>query len=389
MKKKLLLFFLIGLTLFSCSGSRDKSKRSVAVTLSGAGATFPYPFYSIVFRDYMRKHPGVTINYGAIGSGGGIRSLRDKSVDFGASDAFLSEKEVASMSAEVLHIPTCMGGVVLSFTLNGIDSLRLTGELVADIFMGKITRWNDPRLVAENPDILLPDLEITPVYRSDGSGTTFVFSDYLNKVSPEWKRVMGKGKALKWKAGLAAKGNPGVASIVQLTEGAIGYIGSEYALSLQMPSAYLKNRAGNYVKATLETIAAAAETDLPDDMKLTLTDMPHPDAYPISLMTWILVYQDQAYPGHSKQEAEVLVDLLNYIISPDGQKLAEQVNYAPLPLQAVQKTQRIINRIYFGGERISTVPDPEMAVVNVLSQTEVAKDSMKMSRFEKSIVNER
>ncbi len=377
MMKKTLWFLLISLAFFSCSGSRDKSKRSVGVTLSGAGATFPYPFYSIVFRDYMRKHPGVTINYGAIGSGGGIRSLRDKSVNFAASDAFLNEKETASMGAEVVHIPTCMGGVVLSYTLSGVDSLRLTGELIADIFMGKITRWNDPRVAAENPNIRFPDLEITPVYRSDGSGTTFVFSEYLNKVSPEWNKEMGAGKALKWKAGLAAKGNPGVASIVQLTEGAIGYVGSEYALTLQMPSAIIKNKAGNYVKATLKTISAAAETDLPDDMKVTLTDMPHPNAYPISMMTWLLVYRDQGYSGHSRQEAEVLVDLLNYIIGPDGQQLAEQVNYVPLPLQAIQKTQRIIDQIHFEGEKISTVFDPGIAVGNVLSETKTMSDHEK------------
>ncbi|NLH29222.1 MAG: phosphate ABC transporter substrate-binding protein PstS [Bacteroidales bacterium] len=375
--KKTLWFLLISLAFFSCSGSRDKSKRSVGVTLSGAGATFPYPFYSIVFRDYMRKHPGVTINYGAIGSGGGIRSLRDKSVNFAASDAFLNEKETASMGAEVVHIPTCMGGVVLSYTLSGVDSLRLTGELIADIFMGKITRWNDPRVAAENPNIRFPDLEITPVYRSDGSGTTFVFSEYLNKVSPEWNKEMGVGKALKWKAGLAAKGNPGVASIVQLTEGAIGYVGSEYALTLQMPSAIIKNKAGNYVKATLKTISAAAETDLPDDMKVTLTDMPHPNAYPISMMTWLLVYRDQGYSGHSRQEAEVLVDLLNYIIGPDGQQLAEQVNYVPLPLQAIQKTKRIIDQIHFEGEKISTVSDPGIAVGNVLSETKTMSDHEK------------
>lgn len=370
--KKLLLLFLMILLLFSCTGSKDKSKSTVAITLSGAGATFPYPFYTIVFRDYMRKHPGVVINYGAIGSGGGIRSLRDKSVDFGASDAFLNEKETASMGAEVLHIPTCMGGVVLAYTLSGIDSLRLTGELVADIFMGKITRWNDPRLKTENPYVPLPDLEITPVYRSDGSGTTFVFSEYLSKVSAEWNKVMGKGKSLKWETGLAAKGNPGVASIVQLTEGAIGYIGSEYALTLGLPSATLKNKAGNYVKASLKTISAAAETDLPDDMKVTITDMSHPDAYPISLLTWLLVYKDQSYDGNSKQKAEVLVDLLNYIISPDGQKVAEQVNYAPLSQRALQKTRRIIHSIHFAGERLSSAFTPEVAFVEPSSITDRA-----------------
>ena len=353
--KKWLLFLPIILLLSSCNAGDNKSKKSSAITISGAGATFPYPYYNIVFRDYMRKHSGVVVNYGAIGSGGGIRSLRDKSVDFGASDAFLNDKETESMGAEVVHIPTCMGGVVLAYTLPGVDSLRLTSELIADIFMGKITRWNDSRLVVENPHVHLPDMEITPVYRSDGSGTTFVFSEYLSKASPEWNKVMGKGKSLKWETGLAAKGNPGVASIVQLTKGAIGYIGSEYALTLHLPSAILKNKAGNYVKASLETISAAAETDLPDDMKITITNMPHPNAYPISLMTWLLVYKDQSYGGRTAQEAEALVELLNYIISPDGQKVAEQVNYAPLSQRALQKTQQIINSIHFAGEKISVV----------------------------------
>ena len=351
--KKWLFFLSLILLLSSCKTHDENSKSSGAITISGAGATFPYPFYNIVFRNYMRVHPGIVINYGAIGSGGGIRSLRDKSVDFGASDAFLNEKETKSMGAEVVHIPTCMGGVVLAYTLPGIDSLRLTGSLIADIFMGKIARWNDYRLKVENPNVPLPDLEITPVYRSDGSGTTFVFSEYLSKVSPDWNRKMGKGKSLKWETGLAAKGNPGVASIVQLTKGAIGYIGSEYALTLRLPSAILRNRAGNYVRASLETISAAAETDLPDDMKVSITDMPNPNAYPISLMTWLLVFKDQSYDGRNLQEATALVNLLNYIISNDGQNVAEKVNYAPLSKKALEKAQRLINEIHYGEKKLS------------------------------------
>lgn len=323
------------------------------MTISGAGATFPYPFYNIVFRNYMQKNKGLTINYGAIGSGGGIRSLRDQSVDFGASDAFLSEKEIASMPGEVIHVPTCMGGIVMAYRLSGVDDLRLTGVLISDIFMGKIKKWDDARLKSVNPGANLPDLEITPVYRSDGSGTTYNFSDYLCAVSPEWKTQMGKGKALKWDAGIAAKGNPGVAGIVQQTEGAIGYIGSEYALTLKLPVAQLQNKAGNFVEAKLETISAAANVELPDDMRASIIDSADPDAYPMSLFTWILVYKNQQYGGRSLKEARELVNMLNYIISDEGQSVAEKINYAPLSPQAVEKTRRLIGQIEYNGEAIS------------------------------------
>lgn len=359
MNKTLILLLLLIVTLLSSCNNNLNNLDSASTTVSGAGATFPYPFYNIVFRDYMRKHEGTTINYGAIGSGGGIRSLRDQSVDFGASDAFLNEKEVNSMDGEVLHIPTCMGGVVLAYTLSYVDSLKLSGPIIADIFMGKITQWDDPQIVAINPGIILPEKEIIPVYRSDGSGTTFVFSEYLSKVSPQWEKLMGKGKSLKWDVGLAAKGNPGVASIVQLTEGAIGYIGSEYALTLRLPTASIKNKAGNFVKASLKSISAAADVKLPDDMKTSITDMPNPDAYPISLFTWLLAYENQSYGGRSKKEAQALVDLLNYVISPEGQKVAVQINYAPLSEQALQKTQNLINKINFAGEKLSTIQTPE------------------------------
>jgi phosphate transport system substrate-binding protein len=301
----------------------------------------------------MRANEDKTVNYGAIGSGGGIRSLRDHSVDFGASDAFLNEKEIESMNAEVIHIATCMGGVVMAYTLEGIDSLRLTGQLISDIYLGKIKKWNDPLIKGENPDINLPDLEITPVYRSDGSGTTFNFSEYLSAISPEWKSIMGMGKSLKWPAGIAAKGNPGVAGIVQQTEGAIGYIGSEYALTLRLPTAKLKNRAGNYVDATLETISAAANVPLPDDMRATITDSDDPNAYPISLFTWVLVYKNQDYDNRSMEEAEDIVKLLNYVISPEGQKVAAQINYAPLSEQALEKNRKLIDQINYSGLSIT------------------------------------
>lgn len=351
--KKLFLFLLFPILLQSCYNNSATGGSSSRSTISGAGATFPYPYYNIVFRDFMRANEDKTVNYGAIGSGGGIRSLRDHSVDFGASDAFLNEKEIESMNAEVIHIATCMGGVVMAYTLEGIDSLRLTGQLISDIYLDKIKKWNDPLIKGENPDINLPDLEITPVYRSDGSGTTFNFSEYLSAISPEWKSIMGMGKSLKWPAGIAAKGNPGVAGIVQQTEGAIGYIGSEYALTLRLPTAKLKNRAGNYVDATLETISAAANVPLPDDMRATITDSDDPNAYPISLFTWVLVYKNQDYDNRSMEEAEDIVKLLNYVISPEGQKVAAQINYAPLSEQALEKNRKLIDQINYSGLSIT------------------------------------
>ncbi len=350
--QRIFQFLLLLLLLISCNNSTDVEKSASGTTLSGAGATFPYPYYNIVFRDYMRLNSGMTVNYGAIGSGGGIRSLRDRSVHFGASDAFLNSKEIESMKGEVIHVPTCMGGVVMAYTLKGVDSLRLTGPLVADIYLGNIRKWNDPKIRAINPDMPLPDLDITPVYRSDGSGTTYNFSEYLSMVSSEWGTVMGKGKALKWEAGIAAKGNPGVAGIVQQTEGAIGYIGSEYALTLKLPVAKLRNKAGNYVEATLQTISSAANVELPDDMRASIIDSDDPNAYPISIFTWILVYKDQQYGNRTKKEAETLVDLLNYMISDAGQKVAAQINYAPLSAQAIEKTRRLIGEIRYGGEEI-------------------------------------
>jgi phosphate transport system substrate-binding protein len=347
------LLFLLVLFISCNNNSANVEKGGSGMSLSGAGATFPYPYYNIVFRDYMRLNGGLKVSYGAIGSGGGIRSLRDRSVDFGASDAFLNSKEIASMNAEVVHVATCMGGVVMAYTLEGVDSLRLTGPLVADIYLGNIRKWNDPKLQAINPNVPLPDLDITPVYRSDGSGTTYNFSEYLSMVSSDWDSVMGKGKALKWEAGIAAKGNPGVAGIVQQTEGAVGYIGSEYALTLKLPVAKLRNKAGNYVDATLETISAAANVALPDDMRATIIDSDDPNAYPISLFTWILVYKDQQYGNRTKKEAEALVDLLSYIISDGGQKVAAQINYAPLSAQAIEKTKKLIGEIHYGGELIN------------------------------------
>lgn len=377
--KKAILYFLVLISLFSCNGkSGTGNTNSGGATISGAGATFPYPFYNIVFRNYMSSNSNIVINYGAIGSGGGIRSLRDKSVDFGASDAFLSDKELESMKAPVIHIPTCMGGIVMAYTLSGVDSLRLTGPLIADIYLGKIKKWNDSRLVAINPGVKLPDLEITPVYRSDGSGTTFNFSEYLCDVSSEWEKIMGKGKALKWDVGIAAKGNPGVAGIVQQTEGAIGYIGSEYSLTLGIPAAQLKNKAGNYVSASLESISAASKVQFPDDMRASIINVDKPEAYPMSIFTWLIVYQELNYGNRTLAEAKELVELLKYIISPEGQQVAAKINYAPLSDAAIEKTKKLIGKLTYNGEILS--PHTEDEAGQILSDTLSVADTLQNER---------
>lgn len=330
--------------LAACGGGGKKPASAGHISLSGAGATFPQPFYNIVFKAYGEK-TGNTVNYGGIGSGGGVRSLKDRTVDFGASDAYLSDAEMADMGAEVLHIPACMGAVVLSYNLKDITGLKLTGELISDIYLGKIAKWNDAKIKAVNPGLVLPDRAITPVYRSDGSGTTFVFTDYLSKVSSEWASEMGTGKSLKWPAGIASKGNPGVAGAVSQTEGAIGYMGSEYALSLNIPVALLQNGAGNFVEASADNISAAANTELPADMRTMITHSPEANAYPVSCFTWIIVYRNQLYNNRTKEQADALTGLLEYILSPEGQEVAGKIHYAPLPAKALENARKTVHSI--------------------------------------------
>ena len=289
MKKGLRLFIMFLVLLGFCSTGLAKETE-----LIGAGATFPYPLYSKMFDVYNKEY-GVKVNYQAIGSGGGIRQLINKTVDFGGSDAIMSDKELAEASAPVLHIPTCAGAVVVTYNLSGNPQLRFTPDVIADIFLGKINKWNDHRISAINPGMKLPDMNITVVHRSDGSGTTFIFSDYLSKVSGEWKEKVGAGTSLNWPAGLGGKGNPGVAGLVQQTPGSIGYVELIYALQNKMPYGTVKNKKGKFVTATIASTSLAADTNLPDDMKVSLTDTDAPEGYPISGFTWILVYKEQNY----------------------------------------------------------------------------------------------
>ncbi len=342
--KKLGLFVLVVLI----AGCKPSGK---GVEMSGAGATFPLPYYNIIFKDYGAT-TGNQVTYGGIGSGGGIRSLQDKTVDFGASDAFLSAVEKKEMPAEVLHIPTCMGAVVLAYNLKDVQNLQLNGEIAADIFLGKITRWNDEKIKALNPETDLPDQTITPVYRSDGSGTTYVFSDYLTKVNPEWAEKMGTGKSLKWPVGIAAKGNPGVAGTIQQTEGAVGYVGSEYSMSLNIPTAWMQNSAGNFIEANTQSISAAANTVLPADMCTMITNSPEEQAYPVSCFTWIIVYKEQSYANRSEAQAKALTGLLEYVLSPAAQSVAAKVNYSPLPEAALKNAQTLVKSITYKGKLV-------------------------------------
>lgn len=336
----------IASTMVACGSNASNGSRK-AQQLSGAGATFPLPFYNVVFENYAQVN-GDVVAYGGIGSGGGVRNLRDKIVDFAGSDAFLTDKEMADM-LPVVHIPTCMGAVVVAYNLEGVNELKLTGELIADIFAGKVKMWNDPRLAALNPDATLPAEAIIPVFRSDGSGTTFVFTDYLSKVSPMWADKYGAGKSVNFPSGQAAKGNPGVAGVIKQTKNAIGYVGSEYAFAQNIPYARIQNQQGEFVLPSAESISAAASGDIPTDTRCSITNADAIGAYPISTFTWMIIYKEQHYSDRSKEQATATLDLMKYILSDEVQKMTNEVHYAPLPLKAKELSMKNLRTITYDG----------------------------------------
>jgi len=344
--------------LFSCGGNQQdsKNKESGSVAKSSdseilaAGATFPYPLYSKMF-DVYHKQTGIKINYQSIGSGGGIKQLESQTIDFGASDAYLSDDKIESMPREVLHIPMVLGAVVLSYNLPGITGVKLTPALIAEIFMGKITNWNDPALAEVNEGIELPDLKIIVVQRSDGSGTTFIFTDYLSKISPEWKEQVGHGKSVKWPAGLGAKGNEGVSGMIKQMKGAIGYCELAYAMQNKMPSAMIQNASGKFITPEISSISAAAITDIPEDTRVSLTNTEAEEGYPISSFTWVLIYKEQNYNNNTPTKAKNIVELL-WWMTHNGQKFAEPLDYAPLPQAAVEKAEAQLKKITFDGNQI-------------------------------------
>lgn len=349
MKKIISSILTLAIVMTSCGSNANKGAREPQ-ELSGAGATFPLPFYNVVFEQFSQVN-GDAVAYGGIGSGGGIRNLRDKIVDFAGSDAFLSEKEMAEMNP-VIHVPTCMGAVVLAYNLDGVNKLNLSGEVIADIFTGEIKMWNDERLAVLNPDVKLPAESIIPVFRSDGSGTTFVFTDYLTKVSSNWASKFGTGKSVNFPLGQAAKGNPGVAGVISQTKNSIGYVGSEYAFAQKIPYATIQNQRGEWVEPTAETISAAASGEIPTDTRTSITNSNAAGAYPIATFTWVIIYKEQNYSDRSKEQAVATLDLLQYILSDNAQNITSEVHYAPLPTKAKELSLKNLKTVTYDGVTI-------------------------------------
>ncbi len=316
--------------------------------MNGAGATFPYPIYSKWFDEYTKVEPSARFNYQSIGSGGGIRQITARTVDFGASDGPMTDGQLAKAPGELFHIPTVMGAVVATYNLPGSPKLRFTPDIVADIFLGKIEKWNAPRIAAANSGVKLPNEPILVVHRSDGAGTTYIFTDYLSKVSREWERTAGRGPSVKWPVGLGGKGNEGVAGQVKSTPGTLGYVELAYAIKNRLPVAMIRNQAGRFVEPTIESTTAAAAgvaANMPSDFRVSLTNAPGENAYPIASFTWLLVYKEQTDPAKGK----ALVRFLRWATS-EGQKYASDLLYAPLPPPVVKRVEAKIGQITYQGK---------------------------------------
>jgi phosphate transport system substrate-binding protein len=324
-----------------------------AQSLTGAGATFPNPIYTKWFDAYSKK-TGVKINYQSIGSGGGIRQFTEGTVDFGATDGPMNESQIAAVNGNVLHVPTVLGAVVVTYNLPslGETKLKFDGNTLTDIFMGRITKWNDRKIATLNPGVKLPDADLIVVHRSDGSGTTYVFTDYLNKFSREWRDKVGYATSVNWPVGLGGKGNEGVTQQVKQVEGALGYVELIYAISNKLPYAEIKNTAGNYIEPSLETVtAAAAGMKLPKDtdFRVSITNPPGEQAYPIASFTWLLVKKD----NKDAAKAKLIKDFLAWMITPEAQKMAAELHYAPLPDPVVSLVQARLPSLKAGGKAIA------------------------------------
>jgi phosphate transport system substrate-binding protein len=324
------------------TGGAGEQRQSAAggAALTGAGATFPNPIYTKWFDAYNQE-TGVQINYQSIGSGGGIRQFTEGTVDFGASDAPMSDEQVAAVKGNVIHVPTVLGAVVATYNLPSVGktSLRLDGPTLADIFLGKITNWRDRRIAALNPGARLPDRDIIVVHRSDGSGTTFIFTDYLSRISPEWKGKVGRSTSVQWPIGLGGKGNEGVTQQVKQTEGALGYVELIYAISNNLPYAAIKNAEGVFIEPSLKTVSAAAsgaKLGPETDFRVSITNPSGKDSYPISSFTWLLVRKEPRDPA----KARVLHDFLRWMLQPEAQRMAADLHYAPLPVPVIELVEK-------------------------------------------------
>ena len=331
--KKLILSFLGCGCLFAA-----QINAHAQLLINGAGATFPYPIYSKWFDEYTKVDPSVRFNYQSIGSGGGQKQITARTVDFGASDGPMSDENLAKAPGKLLHLPTVAGADVITYNLPGDPKLKLDSDMIANIFLGNITKWNDPKIAALNPGVDLPDLPVIVVHRSDGSGTTYIFVDYLSSISPVWADSVGKGTSVKWPVGLGGKGNEGVAGQVKQLSGAVGYVELIYAKQNKMSYADVKNAAGNFITPSLDSVTAALATaKIPDDFRFSMVNAPGDNAYPISGATWLLVYEKQKDAAKGKK----LVEFLNWALTK-GEITAAALDYAPLPA-TVQ--QRVLARI--------------------------------------------
>jgi phosphate transport system substrate-binding protein len=343
------------------------------IIINGAGATFPFPLIDTWRVEYQKVNPNVNINYQSIGSGGGVKQFTEKTVDFGASDAPLTQEEMQALSSTPVHIPETIGSVVAAYNLAGIDKgLRLTGPILSDIFLGKITKWDDPKIKELNPDLPLPANDIVVVHRSDGSGTTFIWASYLSQVSPEWNQTIGAAKSIQWPVGLGAPGNEGVASTIKSTPNSIGYVELTYALTTDMDYASLKNKAGNFIEPSLNSAQAAAQAaiimngtstsnstaaavTLPSGdqswANVTLLDAPGPDSYPIASFSYLLLYKELSTNIDSMEKARALAQFVNWAIT-DGQQFASALYYVPLPDSVVQHNQQTLKSLTFNGQPV-------------------------------------
>jgi phosphate transport system substrate-binding protein len=348
------------------------------IIINGAGATFPFPLIDTWRVEYQSVNPSISINYQSIGSGGGVKQFTEKTVDFGASDAPLSEEEMQALSSSTpVHIPETIGSVVAAYNIAGIDKgLKLTGPVLADIFLGKITKWNDARIKELNPGVPLPSADIVVVHRSDGSGTTFIWTSYLSQVSPEWNQTFGAGKSIQWTVGLGAQGNEGVSSTIKSTPNSIGYVELTYALTTDMDYASLKNRAGNFVEPTLNSTQAAAQAAIMNSTStttnnetttsggtaglpsgdqswthVTLLDAPGADSYPIASFSYLLLYKELGTNINSMEKAEALAEFVNWAIT-NGQQYASPLHYVPLPDSVVQHNQQTLKSLTFNGQPV-------------------------------------
>ena len=347
----LLLVFSL-LFAFGCSpGGTNSGSAGGPIRLQGAGATFPMPIYQKWISEYGKLNPNVRMDYQSIGSGGGIKQIKEQTVDFGASDAPMSDADLKSAPGEILHIPTVLGAVVLTYNLQGIaQPLRFSPDVIADIFLGKIKKWDDARIKADNAGVNLPATDITVVHRSDGSGTSAVFTDYLSKVSAEWKEKVGSGTSPNWPVGLGGKGNEGVTGQVKQTPNTIGYVELAFAVKNNLPAALIKNKAGQFIAPSLDSVTAAAAESVantPEDLRVSITDAAGASAYPISSYTYILAYKEQKDAGKGK----ALVDFLWWGLH-DGEKFAKDLLYSPLPAEIVKRAEAKINSIASGGKSL-------------------------------------